>query len=128
MLEITRKHHDEMIKHALETNPVECCGIIAGSGARVTKVIRVKNDTPTATEYSMNAAELKRALDTLDADRLDFIGIYHSHPTSIAYPSRVDITKAIWPELYYVIISLLESSRPELKSFKIVDGKVVEEE
>jgi proteasome lid subunit RPN8/RPN11 len=52
------------------------------------------------------------------------LGIYHSHTASAAYPSPVDVRLAISPDLSYVLISLKDEKRPELKSYRI-DGQTV---
>lgn len=115
-----------MIDHALECAPFECCGVIAGRGETVEKIIKMENEASSNLEYSMNDAQLKRALASLDDEGIDFIGVYHSHPKSIPYPSQVDIAKASLPELFNVIISLLDKKNPSLKAFKIAGNIVCE--
>jgi proteasome lid subunit RPN8/RPN11 len=53
--------------------------------------------------------------------------IYHSHTATEAYPSRTDIGLAQEPEAHYVLASTRSPER-ELRSFRIVDGVVTEEE
>ncbi len=52
----------------------------------------------------------------------EFIGIYHSHPHSDAYPSKRDIDLAFYPEVSHVIVSLKDEKAPRIRSFKIVEG------
>ena len=51
----------------------------------------------------------------------------HSHTHTEAYPSPTDVHQAPDPGWHYVIVSL---KRPEasLRSYRIVDGEVAEEE
>jgi proteasome lid subunit RPN8/RPN11 len=123
----SQKQIDSIIDHAKEEYPYECCGIIAGRDSRVESVIRINNELSSSVEYSMNDAELKSVLDELDAAGLDFIGVYHSHPTSGAYPSGIDIKRSIFPEVDYLIVSLVEQNDPKIGNFKIIDGKAKEE-
>ena len=58
----------------------------------------------------------------------EIIGIYHSHVASEAYPSNHDVELALYPEVSYVIISLKDNKNPSVRSFKIVEGKITEEE
>ncbi|WP_353963346.1 Mov34/MPN/PAD-1 family protein [Tepidibacillus marianensis] len=51
------------------------------------------------------------------------MGVIHSHPTSKAYPSSVDIHNWFYPELSYWIYSFLEN---QLKVYTIVKGQVKE--
>ena len=45
-------------------------------------------------------------MNEIDDEGLDLVGIYHSHVSSPAYPSRTDAEQAFWPEAIYVIVSL----------------------
>lgn len=56
------------------------------------------------------------------------IGIYHSHTNSDAYPSQRDVEFAFNPDTSYVIISLKDKLNPNIRSFKIKDSQVIEEE
>jgi proteasome lid subunit RPN8/RPN11 len=58
--------------------------------------------------------------------------IYHSHTATEAYPSRTDIALAQEPNAHYVLVSTragVSSDDPvDVRSFRIVDGQVSEEE
>jgi proteasome lid subunit RPN8/RPN11 len=58
--------------------------------------------------------------------------VYHSHTATEAYPSRTDIGLASEPNAHYVLVSTREHGNSEgpveFRSFRIVDGEVVEEE
>ena len=56
--------------------------------------------------------------------------IYHSHTQSYseAYPSVVDVETAGEPDAHYVIVGTKDPARHELRSFRIVDGVVTEED
>ncbi len=56
------------------------------------------------------------------------IGIYHSHVKSQAYLSSEDVELAFYPEVSYVILSLQDLNNPTIRSFKIEEGKINEEE
>ena len=51
----------------------------------------------------------------------------HSHTHSPAYPSATDVGQAPDPTWHYVIISL-QHDEPSLRSYRIVDGTVTEED
>jgi proteasome lid subunit RPN8/RPN11 len=56
------------------------------------------------------------------------VGIYHSHTESEAYPSGRDLELAFYPDAYYIIISLKDKKNPSIRAFRIVEGKISEEE
>ena len=51
----------------------------------------------------------------------------HSHTHTDAYPSPTDVAQAPDPDWHYVIVSLKQES-PVLRSYRIVDGEITEEQ
>ena len=58
----------------------------------------------------------------------DPYAIVHSHTHSEAYPSRTDVEQALYPDTYYLILSLENRDDPVVRGFRIVDGEISEEE
>jgi proteasome lid subunit RPN8/RPN11 len=62
----------------------------------------------------------------------EIVVVYHSHTATEAYPSRTDISLASEPQAHYVIVSTAKSGARKglvsVRSFRIVDGAVTEEE
>jgi [CysO sulfur-carrier protein]-S-L-cysteine hydrolase len=54
--------------------------------------------------------------------------IYHSHTATEAIPSRSDVSYASEPNAHYVLLSTRDSDAVEIRSFRIVDGEVMEED
>ena len=54
--------------------------------------------------------------------------VYHSHTATEAYPSRTDISLATEPQAHYVLVSTAESGPVSVRSFRIIDATVTEEE
>ena len=52
------------------------------------------------------------------------VGVYHSHTSTAAYPSPVDVNLAVSAEFSYVVVSLKDRTTPDLKSFRI-DGQTI---
>ena len=128
MLSLPRKFIDEMIAHALEEAPNECCGIIAGPDGRAVKLFRAQNAEASPYRYNVDPKELFRIYRECDENGWEFIVIYHSHTASEAYPSATDVRLAFWPETYYVLVSLMDPEKPAVRGFRIEDGHVSEEE
>lgn len=126
-LRLTRAQADEIVAHAQESYPNECVGLLAGREGRVLRVYRGRNVDESPYTYRLDDRQLLEILRELDDERLDLLGIYHSHTASDAYPSRTDVARAFYPDAVYVIVSLKDRARPVLRAFRIVDGAVTEE-
>ncbi|MFP5282694.1 MAG: Mov34/MPN/PAD-1 family protein, partial [Actinomycetes bacterium] len=72
---------------------------------------------------------LYQAMD--DADE-EIVVVYHSHTATEAYPSRTDIGLAAEPQAHYLLVSTAatgpDPGPAEIRSFRILDGSVTEEE
>ncbi|MGH9778631.1 MAG: Mov34/MPN/PAD-1 family protein, partial [Candidatus Acidiferrales bacterium] len=70
--------------------------------------------------------ELIRLFRRLRAEKLDLVGIYHSHPASDNSPSARDRELAFYPETAYVIVSPQSEARLPVRAFLIREGEVEE--
>ena len=131
-LRLPQEHIDEMIAHAREDAPNECCGIIAGVDGKATKLYRAINGEASPYRYSVEPKDLLRIFRDVDDRGWEFMVIYHSHTATEAYPSRTDIGLAMEPNAHYVLVSTREhgnsDGRVEFRPYRIVDGEVTEEE
>ena len=117
---------DEMIAHAREDAPNECCGIIAADAdGRATKLYRAINAEASPYRYSVEPKDLLRIHREVDGNDWDFLVIYHSHTHTEAYPSPTDVRLAAWPDAYYVLVSLMDET-PVVRAYTILDGAVTE--
>jgi [CysO sulfur-carrier protein]-S-L-cysteine hydrolase len=127
VIRIARDVYDEMVAHALDERPFECCGVLAGSGGAVTRSHRTKNAADLfGIRYEIEPGEFLRVNREIDDADLDLLGVYHSHPFTRAYPSATDVGQA-WEGLVYVIVSLTDFRAPVVKAFTIADGQVSEQ-
>jgi proteasome lid subunit RPN8/RPN11 len=124
-LTVPRRLLDQMVEHARETYPAECCGILAGEGERATHLFRLRNISPTPeVAYLMDASEQFWAFRNVRHNGLRFLAVYHSHPLSAPYPSLIDVASAHYKEVYYPIVSLARTDKAEILAYRIVDGVV----
>ena len=128
MLTLPQDYVDEMIAHAKEDVPNECCGIIAGKDGAATKLYRAINAEASPFRYSVDPKDLLRIYRDLDSNGWDVFVIYHSHTHTEAYPSKTDVLLAAWEDALYVIVSLEDDDKPVVRAFRITDGNVTEEE
>lgn len=116
----------EIIAHARDHTPRECCGIIAGRDGQVTEVHRLTNVAPGNTRYLFNDEEFFKLYWELENRGESLLAVYHSHPATVAYPSKTDVEFAFWPEAVYVICSLEHDDAPVIRGFRIVEGEITE--
>ena len=126
-MQIPRDLYDEMISHAREDAPNECCGMVASRDGQAVKLYRATNAAASPLRYEIDGAEQYRIqMEIYDAD-LELGAIYHSHTRSDPYPSQTDINLAFYPEALYVIVGLAKGE-PEVRAYTIRDGRVSEAE
>jgi len=133
MLSIQRDCYAAMLAHARRCAPHECCGILGGTDSTVTVVRALRNVAlhPHIT-YEFDPGEQLRIQKALSAEQVEFLGVYHSHPATPAYPSPTDIRRTYlsepeetnYPGAFWVIISLAEEA-PVFRVFTI-DKAIVE--
>jgi proteasome lid subunit RPN8/RPN11 len=120
--------YDEMLDHAREEAPNECCGILGGKDGEATTLYRATNAEQSPLRYTLDPNDLFRiTFQEIPANQEEMLAIYHSHTASPAYPSQTDINLATYPDSVYVIVSLAEGEEP-LRGFRITDGEVSEVE
>ncbi len=128
MIYIDNSILNQIIEHCKRQLPNEACGILAGNNLKVIKAYEMKNVNNSPSSFLMDPKEQLKVFKQMRDLKLEMLGIYHSHVCSDAYPSRRDVDMAFYPEVSYVIISLKDIDNPEIKSFKIKEGKITEEE
>lgn len=116
---LEQQYLDHMIEHALDDNPNECCGILAGKDGRCVKAYRGVNSEASPYRYNLDADDLFRIYREIDRNDQDILAIYHSHTFSEAYPSQTDISLAFYPDAYYILVSLADPASPVVRAFRI---------
>ena len=117
---------DSMVEHARLKAPLECCGLLMGKAGRITRLRRMRNLAQSPVRYEMDPGELFEFFKDLRGSGLQHLGIYHSHPSSEAYPSATDIAQSFYPDCTYFILSLLVPAAPSVRAFSISEGVVAE--
>ena len=134
VLKIAREQVAAMIAHAREDHPDEACGVIVGPEGSdlATRLIRMTNAERSPTFFRFEPQEQFALYKAMSATGEEIVVVYHSHTATEAYPSRTDISLASEPQAHYLIVSTAESDASEetvsVRSFRIVDGAVTEEE
>ena len=127
---ISRAVVDAIIGHARADHPDEACGVVAGpvGSDRPERFVPMVNAARSPTFYEFDSADLLRLYREMDARDEEPVVIYHSHTATEAYPSRTDVSYASEPDAHYLVVSTRDPDQAEVRSFRIVDGEVTEEE
>lgn len=134
MLRISADIVEQIVAHARADHPDEACGVVAGpiGSDRPERFIPMVNAARSPTFYEFDSMDLLALYRDLDDRDEEPVVIYHSHTATEAYPSRTDISYASEPNAHYVLVSTRETGNDEgpyeLRSFRILDGVVTEED
>ena len=110
----------EIIAHAREGWPDEVCGILSGKAGVVASLVRARNVAEDRRiNYTVDPQTLLRQFDFEDAGE-ELIAIYHSHPSSPAYPSATDAQLATYPDAVYLICSLQSREAPVVRGYRLI--------
>ncbi len=127
MIEITKETAMQMIEHSKGEYPNEACGIVGGNSSRATAIFKMANTDKSPSSFFMDPKEQLKAMKELRERNMEMLGIYHSHVASRPYPSQRDVEMAFYPEVSYLIVSLSNMDKPEIRSYKITENKIEEE-
>ncbi|MEA2452402.1 MAG: [CysO sulfur-carrier protein]-S-L-cysteine hydrolase [Actinomycetota bacterium] len=128
---MARSLADEMVAHLNEERPNEGCGLVAGKGGAVSKVIKMSNAMGSPMRYSLDPQEQFAAYRLIEDEGLELAGVFHSHTHTEAFPSPTDVRLAS-EDVPYIIVSLAHEPA-DIKAFRIVklnwddsEGEIVE--
>jgi proteasome lid subunit RPN8/RPN11 len=122
---ISRGVYDQILEHAREDAPNECCGLVGGNDGVAKTVYPARNSEASPLRYNLDPKDQFRIMSEMEERGEELSAIYHSHTASPAYPSQTDINLAAYPDAIYLIVSLAEDEAP-LRGFEIRDGEVTE--
>jgi proteasome lid subunit RPN8/RPN11 len=121
---LTRYHAREIISHARESAPRECCGLIGGTEGNGQTIYRMRNIAadPLVT-YEAAPEELFAAQRSMRERGQQLLAIYHSHPRAdTPTPSATDVRLAYYPSAVYFIVGL-GGEEPNLCAFRISESE-----
>ncbi len=108
---------EKMVEHARREFPLECCGLLSGSGWEIDGIRETGNHRQSRREFSIPVEELFAFFRGLRRSGREHLGIYHSHPTSRSLPSSRDVAEFHYPEVSYWIVSL-KGEEPDVRCFR----------
>ena len=122
---IGRRAHDDIVDHARETAPAECCGLLIGTAESIVEAARTTNLASDPNRFEMDPGDHIRARREARTRGLDVLGFYHSHPRSPATPSARDRAEAWYPGYLYLIVSV-RAEPAEVRLYRLDPGGFVE--
>jgi [CysO sulfur-carrier protein]-S-L-cysteine hydrolase len=126
-MRIDRQMLDEIVAHAREDAPDECCGMIGSRDGRAVSLYRARNAEASPLRYVVHPQDQFRIMERMDERGEELGAIYHSHTRSAAYPSQTDVNLAEgWPDPLYVICSIADRDSPDVRAFAIRDRAIEE--
>ena len=133
-MRISRQLLDEIVAHAREDAPNECCGMIAAQDGEAVRVHRAENTEASPLRFNIDGREILRVVDEIEVAGQQLGAIYHSHTRSEPYPSQTDIGFALvegrgepwWPGTLYLIVGVA-GEEPDVRLWDIRPGGEVEE-
>lgn len=133
-MRISRALVDEMVAHAREDAPNECCGMVASRDGEAIRVERARNAAASPLRYEVDPRDQFRIQERIEDEALELGAIYHSHTRSEPYPSQTDINLALtpdgrdelWPGTLYVIVGVA-GEQAQVRAYEIAAGGRVSE-
>jgi len=91
---LTQKEKDKLVTHAIDEQPSESCAMLfgkkVGDNWNVKEVFLTQNIDDSQTNFTISPEELLKGYQIAEKNQLEVVGIFHSHPNSVAIPSNTD--------------------------------------
>lgn len=140
MMQLPRDLFQQIVAHAESELPNEACGVVAGVDDLAARVFPMRNAEASPVIYRFDEREQLEVFNRVEDAGWELLGFFHSHTHTDAYPSPTDRAQAHWtdpvtgehtpayPGTRYLILSLRDRARPDLRAFRFEAGEPVEEE
>lgn len=134
MIILDKDVQQTIVQEAVATFPEACCGFLYGhqdnAGRRfITKAEKITNERAGELGHHINISPTNylAAEEYAQANQLELLGVYHSHPNHPAIPSEED-RLAAQTFFSYVIISVNNQQAGAIRSWRLNDEAQFEEE
>lgn len=123
-LTIQQKAEEIMREHAIRDFPDECCGFLYGEETDTDRMIELavpvenKKEGDKKRRFEISAIDYMKAEQYALKNKIDLLGVYHSHPQHPAIASEHDLKQAM-PFFSYIILSVMDGKIDDIKSWKL---------
>lgn len=123
MIYINKSVIDHFTSYSKSLMPNEACGLLVSSNDHqiIDTFVPIPNISNNPHQFYFEPKTFIRTLYEIEKDSTKWVGVIHSHPTTQAYPSMVDINNWYYSDLSYWIYSLRDG---ELSGYYIEGGSV----
>ena len=123
MFIITERQYNIIMQQAQACFPQETGGILGGRENTILGVLPIpnKNLYDRTETFAFSESDIETAYQFLIKHRLEYLGVYHSHPRGIPFPSEQDLAHH---QKYLFIVGLQDRYNPDLYAWKVENGKI----
>lgn len=121
---------ESITQHGEGGYPNEICGVLLGKdedGRRTIKTVMPIENSFEVDEQHHRFLITPKAMSQAERmarhERLDVVGVYHSHPNEAAQPSEYDRDHAAWTTWSYIIMSVRDGEAAELRAWKLREDR-----
>jgi proteasome lid subunit RPN8/RPN11 len=109
---------NRLLAHAQQNPTIEVCGLIGNDASDQKDYYAIENvaESP-GCRFLMDAPQQIKAMKLMRERQQQLFAIVHSHPTSDAHPSALDIQENSYKDAFYIIISLNTKGVLEMRAY-----------
>jgi proteasome lid subunit RPN8/RPN11 len=109
---------NKILAHAQQNPDIEVCGLIGNSASNKKDYYPISNvSNNPGSRFLMDAPQQISAIKKMRNKQQQLFAIVHSHPTTNATPSQLDIDESSYKDVFYIIISLNTKGVLEMRAY-----------
>ena len=109
---------NKILAHAQKNPEIEVCGLIGNSTSEHKDYYPVDNiSNDPGCRFLMDATQQINAMKQMRDKEQQLFAIVHSHPTTNATPSQLDIDENSYKAVFYIIVSLNTKGVLEMRAY-----------
>ncbi len=117
-LHLPRPLVNKILAHAQKNPEIEVCGLIGNSTSSQKDYYPIDNVAENSScRFLMDAPQQISAIKKMRDKQQQMFAIVHSHPTTNATPSQLDIDESSYKDVFYIIISLNTKGVLEMRAY-----------
>ncbi|MDR7001030.1 M67 family metallopeptidase [Neobacillus niacini] len=121
---IKKSVYKDMIEYCRSNLPNEACGLLSGEEGTGLTLWKIKNEYKSPNRFYMSKESIQQAFIEMEVLGEQLTGIFHSHPSTPAFPSIKDIRNNAYPQLAYLIVSFYKG-KVEVRCFKTTEDSAI---
>jgi len=127
MFVITERQYNIIMKQCQACYPQETGGFLGGQENKILGVLPIpnKNLYDRTEVFALTSDDVDLAYRFLAKHKLEYLGVYHSHPKGVPIPSEQDLAHH---QKYLFIVGLQDRYNPALYAWKVEGRNVYQED